>query len=206
VNVVYAILLEADFKHRCCVLATRFYGATVRTVVSIGETIRLQAQRFHTSLVKKILLWIGALLLFRCLWPTYSIVIASTQVDSPASSSWTHTNIENFYPGQSSVVTAEDYPVYFACSLLTLPFSFFQWGITYYRDRPWGFEKLLHLSPVLEITTMSMSIHPLQPFPCLKNIDGVVYLIETVGFYACTTKLFLLPVETTPPFILSVQS
>jgi hypothetical protein len=56
-------------------------------------------------------------------------VIASTQVNSPAGSSWAPTEIENFYGPESvtsSIVTAEDYPVYFACSLLTLPFSFCQ--------------------------------------------------------------------------------
>ena len=100
------------------------------------------------------------------LWPTNSIVIASTQVNSPTSSSWTSTKIENFTLDQ--------------------------------RVSP----------PVLEITTLFMSIHSLQPLSYLviENVDGVLHLIKTVhGCLLLRQKkkvfLHLLPVETTTLFL-----
>jgi hypothetical protein len=136
VTVGKAIVLEARRAlARLYTFIRRKYDATVRI-------ISLEAQRFYISKawVKKILLWIGVLLLFLYLWPTNSIV--STQVNAPAGCPpWTPTEIKRVYEPESAAssrVTAVDHPVYDEYSLLTLPFSFFQWALTYYRDRGFG--------------------------------------------------------------------
>jgi hypothetical protein len=74
------------------------------------------------------------------------------------------------------------------------------------RVVPLGLQRLS--PPVLEITTLFMSIHPRQPLSYLviENIDGVLHLIKTVHgslLLRQKKKVFphLLPVETTTLFL-----